>query len=231
MRRIAMLGALLVAACGLGAIMAGSALATTSVVWKHEGGPWESSSVETEIRVWTSSTSYIIIKQMTGQDLFYGGGEAVGIAAGNWNFTSTEMNGQPCTSKGATVGEIQLNPLQGKVGLLNAKTVGVQLEPATKGSMLAEFSCGESSVAIRGGLIGSVSPVNTPIAHGEAFTATYGEGKPAHQQYSKLKGGAKTVLQASIDKGKFLKTTFVGTDASTPAEGETQEFEIVKTKK
>lgn len=231
MGRIRALGVLVVAVCAMGAALTSTAFATVSVVWKHEGGPWESYTGETEIR----EPNNTVILQKTGEDLFYGGGEGLGVAAieqASWNFQNVSLKGQLCTSSGAEPGEVRMNPLVGEFGILNAKTdeVGVELEPAKAGGLLEEFTCGATSVEVRGGLVGSVTPVDTLVSPGEYFTTTYSESKPGHQAFSKVQGGKKVALEISINKGKFKKVTFVGTDYSTPAFGP-EELEVVKAKK
>jgi hypothetical protein len=49
----------------------------------------------------------------------------------------------PCNSSGKAEGEIETNPLKGKLGYINksAKEVGVLLEPAAKHGAFAEFVC------------------------------------------------------------------------------------------
>jgi hypothetical protein len=71
-------------------------------------------------------------------------GEAVGsdeVANVSVRFTGCTARGLPATTHGLPAGEIQVNPLKGRLGYINksAHEVGVLLEPATTGGQFAEF--------------------------------------------------------------------------------------------
>jgi len=62
--------------------------------------------------------------------------------------------GNPAETKGLPAGEIQVNPLKGRLGYINKAKheVGVLLEPVAKGGTFAEFEAASASVAVTVGV-------------------------------------------------------------------------------
>jgi hypothetical protein len=207
-------------------VIASNAQATEDVVWGTEGHLM-SYEGETEIR----EPNGAVILQKAGEDLFYGGGEAVGgVIQMETVKTGVELKGQLCSSEGASLGEVVWNKISATVGIVKGTTVGIAYAPQTTGGLLASFTCGTSTVEIRGGLVGTIGPVNQLIGFGEFLTATYAAKKPGVQEYTKLKGGPKDELEISINKGKFRKAALVGTDRIEPASGQSTEITETKVK-
>ena len=85
---------------------------------------------------------------------------ATGEAAGSDQVTNVSVRfkgcvafGSPATTEGLAAGEIQVNPLKGRLGYINKATheVGVLLEPVTSGGVFAEFLSVEGEVLQRVG--------------------------------------------------------------------------------
>ncbi len=69
-------------------------------------------------------------------------------------FTGCTAFGEPATSAGLPAGEIQVNPLKGRLGYINkaAHEVGVLLEPTTAGAEFAAFEIFEGSGEVHVGV-------------------------------------------------------------------------------
>ena len=89
-------------------------------------------------------------------------GEATGTdEVGNISvrFKGCTYNGIPATTKGLPAGEIQVNPLKGRLGYINKASheVGVLLEPATAGGEFAEFELLDGEAVFHVGVGNAVS--------------------------------------------------------------------------
>ncbi len=78
-------------------------------------------------------------------------GEAVGtdeVTDVHVRFTGCVGLGYPANSKGLAAGEIEVNPLKGRLGYINKSKheVGVVLEPATAGGLFVEFEMEEGEL-------------------------------------------------------------------------------------
>jgi hypothetical protein len=84
-------------------------------------------------------------------------GKAVGKSeVADVKVTFTECNlfsSIPCTSAGASAGEVKVNPLKGKLGYLSksAHEAGLYLEPEAHHGLFAEFECTGASITIKVG--------------------------------------------------------------------------------
>jgi len=123
---------------------------------------------------------------------------------------------EPCTSAGARTGEIKINPLEGRLGIISAvgPKVGVELTPEG-GTSFTKFSCGLfGAVAITGGVIeeitGDISKFSKQATGlfesyflwhfegglGVGLVATVGSNPP---------GPAHLVLVGMQQKGEYLE--------------------------
>ena len=89
-----------------------------------------------------------------------------------------------CNSEGQPAETIKTNQLEGQLGYINeaGKKVGLVLKAEAEKGLFATFTCGtgvlETKIKVRGagetaGMIGEITPVNTPINPGGHFTLNY----------------------------------------------------------
>jgi hypothetical protein len=111
--------------------------------------------------------------------------------------SSCTSSGFSCQSAGASKGEIKTNALDGTYGYISAAkhTVGLQL--SSPSSTLAEFSCGNIPVVLRGAVVGHV-PANKAVAK---LALVFNE-KAGKQSVAGLEG-AKTQLEVSVSGGPY----------------------------
>jgi hypothetical protein len=112
-------------------------------------------------------------------------------------FTGCEAAGFKCKTAGGAAGEVQTNPLKGKLGYLGtveSGKVGVDLVPEA-GELLAEISCagGFAKAKVRGDLIAEIAPVN--VASKE-FSLTF-------KQTSGKQEWASIFLEEPFESGKY----------------------------
>lgn len=134
-----------------------------------------------------------------------------------WSFGGYQSIGPACSSVASEPGIIEVAPLKGTTGIINAKqwTVGLELSPGE--ARFAEFECGESYRAvIRGGVIGVITPINQAVTAEDHFTVAF-NGNGSVQEVTKFEGGTKVVLEESLNGGKFRKIALNGTDLMTPS--------------
>jgi hypothetical protein len=114
------------------------------------------------------------------------------------------LRGASCSSAGAADGEVLSDTLEGALGITKLggssanNKVGLSLLPAAGGGLIAQFSCGASTVSIRGSVI-------APIPAG-AMLSAYGlryKAKKGRQEPERFVGGAPSVLEVSLDGGAF----------------------------
>ena len=114
------------------------------------------------------------------------------------------LRGGSCSSAGAASGEVLSSPLEGTLGITkparsSAKNrIGLSLFPAAGDGLIAQLSCGASSVSIRGSVIAAIPAGAMLPAFGLRYEASKGRQKPAQ-----FVGGAPSVLEASLDGGAF----------------------------
>lgn len=136
------------------------------------------------------------------------------------DFTGCEGLGQKCSSPQAAPGEITTAALEGTLGMATRQrsaagsAVALDLAPAGGAGVFAAFSCGATSVAFRGSLVGAVSGNHMGPSSTLSFLATKGV-----QALQSLVGGPARTLEASFDGGPFeriglkLVTTLVNEEA------------------
>ncbi|HTY96539.1 MAG TPA: hypothetical protein VMB91_05820 [Solirubrobacteraceae bacterium] len=118
--------------------------------------------------------------------------------------TGCSRSGTPCSSSGAQAGEIVTSQLEGTLGVeklgVSERTdkLGLDLSPSGGTGSLAEFTCGATSVAVRGSVIGSVTTGKTSVTSSLKFKASKGRQKPEG-----FAGGPTDVLEESLDGGAY----------------------------
>jgi hypothetical protein len=97
------------------------------------------------------------------------------------HLTGCERAGSKCTTAGAAEGEIQTHTLAGALGWKNAESAAPALDLApASGEVLAEATCGSTSVTIGGSVIVAVQKNEMQLAPTLKYEATSGKQKPEH---------------------------------------------------
>ncbi len=119
-------------------------------------------------------------------------------------FTGCELLGQACSSAHAAPGEIVTGPLEGVLGVTRLgetaarNGIGLALSPAGENELFTEFSCGATTVSIRGSVIGVLAANHMAVSSKLAFSAAHGTQHPEG-----FVGEPSEVLEASFDGGPF----------------------------
>jgi IPT/TIG domain len=105
-----------------------------------------------------------------------------------------------CQGSGEAAGVLQTQPLSGTLGITGTKptasakkTVGLELA-ATSGETIAEFSCGEVPVTVRGAVIAGLG-VADKMTEKTKWSATQSKGV---QKTIRFEGGPEVVLEAKV---------------------------------
>ncbi len=158
----------------------------------------------TELRL-ESGGQLVTCKGAAGEGEYSGTGTVRNVAL---TFSACRLSGESCQN-GAGEGEIELQPLTGKLGVILASKegpakdkIGLALQPGS-GSTIADFACGSTSVAITGAVIAELESDTMRLNTGLWTFATAKGGK---QKPESFEGGLKQTLQ--------IKT---GTDAPEQA--------------
>ncbi len=97
------------------------------------------------------------------------------------DLTGCERAGAKCTTAEAAEGEVRTHPLAGALGWKNAESAAPALDLApSSGEVLAEFTCGSTSVTIGGSVIVAVQKNEMQLAPTLKYEATSGKQKPEH---------------------------------------------------
>lgn len=124
--------------------------------------------------------------------------------------------GTSCQSAEAGAGDIDTGAIEGNLGFVDAADHDVGLELSSSAGALLEFSCGGTSFAVRGSVIGTV-PANKPEAKlpitfkakkGKQIPGGFEEGSPAKLEVSVSDGPYEALgLTAKIKQiGETKKT-------------------------
>jgi hypothetical protein len=223
------IGALALIACG--AVTVGALVPVTALAGKD--GAWGTNGIL--VSEW-GATEYQIkgvqFQSAAGTDVFLEKDEAEPgvIDQGGWVLKNVTENGVACSSLGALLGEVRTESLEAKLGLIKDKTdeMGLETRAEGTGDTFAKFTCGETAVELRGAVIGQITPVGVPVGPTEHFTVSYAASKSGKQAITKFQGGKSESLEVSVNKGKFKKVAWVGTDTITPSI--TDEIMVTETK-
>jgi hypothetical protein len=211
MKRIIAIQALVVVILAIGAIapVAASASLPELVNSKDEAlvkskftGTGGSTRFETVGRTQLSCSSGSVSGRMTG----------VKTAEATLTFTGCEVLAKNCHSKGAKSGEI-INSGAGKIVYTDkaTKAVGLLVE-MEKGR---EVKCGETSIFLRGAIVGAIGPVNKLQS---SYTNTWSErdGVQELTKYENEKGELESAIwETSIEEGSWEQTGLEGTGKVT----------------
>jgi hypothetical protein len=134
-------------------------------------------------------------------------------------FAGCESASHPCTSTGASIGEIDTSTLEGTLGVearasnpLNYK-LAIDIAPAAGGETFAQFNCGASEVTLRGSVIVPIKDNKMGTGVALKFSAPKGKQKPEH-----LVEAAKDVLEESVAGGHTEQTGLTTSIAQTNEE-------------
>jgi hypothetical protein len=121
-----------------------------------------------------------------------------------FKFGGCELAGTKCATVHQAEGKIVTPPLEGALGVYKnggkpaGNKVGLELHPASKAAPIMEFSCGNTTVSVRGSLIAAVKANKMLPTIDLQAKASKGKQKP-----ESFVGGPKDVLEASIDGGAY----------------------------
>jgi hypothetical protein len=150
----------------------------------------------------------------------YSGAGLTTVGGVVFDLTGCKGLGQKCSSPGGPAGEIATGPLEGTLGIARRarsgarSAVALDLAPTGGAGSFAVFSCGATSVTIRGSLVGASSSDRMGSSSTLSFSATKGI-----QRLQGLVGDPAQPLEASFDGGPFeriglrLVTTLVDEEA------------------
>jgi hypothetical protein len=127
-------------------------------------------------------------------------------------FTGCETKGFPCTSPGAAAGEIVTFPLIATLGYVNRETKEVGLDLANPaGAFVAEFQCVNILAAVKGSVIGKITPVNKLVKPPSRFAVKFAQ-KGGKQAIVKFAGGPLDILETSLNGGPFEPSGLASND-------------------
>jgi hypothetical protein len=148
-----------------------------------------------------------------------GGSGARKVSGTFLTLSGCAIAGKACTTAGQASGVIKSGELEGELGYLSETKMGdVGLLLKAKSGLFMSCSAGSTAVEFKGGLIGSVTPVNT---QGKSFEVQY-SGAEGEQSLTKFVGGTENVLQVSSNKGKYEGVDAAGTAKTEAVEGEVE---------
>jgi hypothetical protein len=122
-------------------------------------------------------------------------------------FAGCEQLGQKCTSLFAAEGELVTNALEGVLGVLRlgstnaSNKIGLELFPAGKTGALMEFSCGLTTVTLRGAVIVQVVANRMLSATTLKYSASRGKQHP-----ERFLGEPTAILEASFGNKAYEQT-------------------------
>jgi hypothetical protein len=101
-----------------------------------------------------------------------------------------------CNTAGQAAGVVVTEPIHGTLGYTAKPKTGLDLEPEV-GTTFATLECGGTKVTVKGDVVCEVSPTNVKTAK---FKITCKQTKGV-QEWTKLEGGAESVLKTKIGGG------------------------------
>ncbi len=133
------------------------------------------------------------------------------------HFTGCKYEGSSCSTAGAASGEVVTTTLEGGVGFVEkaSNNLGIQLAPAS-GETWFTATCGENSIAIKGGVIGVFNPANKTTS---SFTLRFKQtaGKQKITEFEE-EGAPKESLKMSINGSFIWLTAGLGMESQTSNE-------------
>ena len=157
----------------------------------------------------------------SGTGAFHGAKRLEGVAL---RLTGCTHTSQPCTSSGASAGEVTTGALNGllgieKLGTTHAKDkLALSIFPPDHEGAIASFACGPTSVLLAGAVLVPVKADKPGEVQALKFKASKGVQKP-----KAFAGGAEEVLELSADGGSHYEQAGL-TAALTLTDEEAIEF-------
>jgi len=148
------------------------------------------------VKLEPAAQSKIACTGLSGSGAFSGRKTLGGIRV---SLTGCAQAHQQCTSPMASAGQIDSEELQGALGVESEgrkAKMGIGLSPVS--GTVAEFTCGTTSVSIRGSVIASVKSGKPEPSSALKFAASKGAQKP-----SRFVGGPEQQLEASFGGGPY----------------------------
>ena len=148
------------------------------------------------VKLEPAAGSKITCSELSGSGAFNGRKTLGGV---HISFTGCKQAAQQCTSPTASGGQIDSGELEGALGVESeaVKTmIGIGLSPVS--GAVAEFTCGTTSVSIRGSVIASVKSGKATSSTALRYAASKGAQKPGH-----FVGGPEQQLEASFGGGPY----------------------------
>jgi alpha-tubulin suppressor-like RCC1 family protein len=146
-----------------------------------------------------------------------GGGEYNGTKdtrAVQFQLTGCVLEGNKCTTTGATEGEIKTTTLTGALGWKSAETSSPALDlAAAEGEPIAEFQCGSKTAVVRGSVIVALNANEMALAPTLKYSAPGGK-----QNIENLEGEPTDVLETSLNGAAFEQTGLTVTTTQTNEE-------------
>jgi alpha-tubulin suppressor-like RCC1 family protein len=132
-------------------------------------------------------------------------------------FTGCEFGGTKCSSSGAAEGEITTSVIEGALGWRETEgnKIGLSLTPAGEAELFMGATCGSTTIAVRGSVIGVVTAVDKMSS---TFTLLLGE-KKGMQQPEAFEGESKEVLEMSVSGGAYEQVGLAADLTLTSEEG------------
>jgi hypothetical protein len=231
MKRIRILGLVIMAAFALSAVAASAALAVeaTEPVFEFTGSGANKNKFKGTSPAGTLET-------VNGSKIKCTSDTSVGFAkaSGNENvekvvvtFTGCETLTKKCTTAGKPIGTIETNKLEGELGYLNEKNdptepeeeIGLELKPEPPATEFAAFTCGTISVKVKGTIIGTITPIDKLVKTTEHFTLTFAQTS-GKQKFTSFVGDVSDgTLESNLGLG-YEQAGIATTAEISPEEGE-----------
>jgi hypothetical protein len=129
-----------------------------------------------------------------------------------------------CSSEFSNYGEVKTVPLTLELGWINKAKgeVGLEERPTT-GELYAHFICGPETgggtlVRVKGGVIGTITPINKKILPGDSYTWVAVENKETGKQtVTKFEGGPTVEREVKIGAGAAFEAGPTNSEAKATA--------------
>ena len=159
----------------------------------------------------TSSGGGATLEAVGGSRVTCTGESGTGQYAGNntigdvmLTFTGCARAGTACASAGAHSGEVVSQPLEATLGVetlgasASSDKLGLDLSGAGGSGTLLQFTCGATSVSVRGSVIVPLKANKPALTQKLKFKASKGRQKP-----ESFAGGPRDVLEESVSAGAY----------------------------
>jgi hypothetical protein len=195
MRRMRIIGLCLVSAVALSALAATSASAALPEFRPPFPKAFSSTSGKTVLETVKKFKMTCTSDRNTG--------EVTGPKTGTVviTFVGCTIPGAPCSNVPETPGLVKTNTLVADLGYINKATKEVGLD-LFNGNLIAQFTCGGVPVAVKGSVIGKLTPVNKIVNPPGGFTLKFAQAK-GKQKITHLEGEPIDIPETSLGGGPF----------------------------